>query len=468
MTGKDLSLSEAMPTSAAPLAGEVRLSEDMRRVLWSWAALSAVSLTVAALLALVLAALRTPVLFDILPAAWGHLFRPVLVTHVVMASGVWCLAALGAMATHAIGQRRRPGPLAAAAPAGVLAGVLLMLVPTLGGGGGGEASMNDFVPVIVHPLYYAGLVCVALGVSLPIGALLRTLDTKSPFAVGVAAAGGATLVAFFCFTTAWLRLPAGLDPFTFNTMVFWGGGNILQFAYSALTLAAWYLLTERAYGEPPLSPRLFIVAIASLALFVLPAPVLILVQDLTTWEYRDTFTDLMRHGLVAGPLLVAAGALRVAWRRRRPGGNHLAAVALLTSIALFMLGGLMGFFLPGGDTRTPAHYHACLSGVNLALMGVFWDIILPVLRRPVPRSGLVRAQLALFGVGQLVFACGLFVAGLEGVPRKTAGMEQGLDTTVKLVSMGLAGAGGAVAAVGGMLFVGLLVTNLLVRPGSRR
>jgi cytochrome c oxidase subunit I len=459
LSGKDVSLSEMRRFAAVPVTGVTGAAgAGMRRALWSWTALAAVSLAVAAVLALILAASRSPGMLDVLPAGWDLVFKRVLVTHVVLASVVWCLAALGAMATLAAGQGPTT-PLAATAPAGVLAGVLLMLAPTLAGLG--DVSANDFIPVIVHPLYYSGLACVALGVSMPIARLLRTVDVRNPFAVATAAAGLTALLAFLCFLGAWLRMPAGLEPLAYNDILFWGGGHILQFAYAALTLAGWHALAERAYGEAPLPPPVFIAAVATMLPFVLPAPVYVLALDLGGDAYRSTFAGLMRYGLVAGPLMVAGGALRLACRRRSH--DRTASLALLLSIALFVAGGAVGFFLPGGDTRTPAHYHASLSGVNLALMGIFWSVILPALGRPMLRGRVAQLQLSLFGFGQLVFAIGLFLAGIEGVPRKTAGLAQGLDSLTKLVAMGLAGAGGVVAVSGGVLFVCLLLVHLLAR-----
>jgi hypothetical protein len=465
LAGKDASISDAPPFGPAGAANTVNsLTHAARagRSLWWWAALAAAALAVAAAFALVLAALRTPGVQDLLPDGWNRLFARVLVTHVVLASGVWCLAALGAMATFAAG-RRAPAPWAGTAPAGVLAGVLLLLVPTLAGLG--EVSPNDYVPVIVHPFYYAGLVCVALGVSVPVLRLLRSVDFGRPFAVAVAAAGAMAILAFACVVVVWARLPGGLHPGAYNTLLFWGGGHILQFAYTALALAGWSILAERAYGLPPLPPVAFAAAVASLLPFVCAGPIYAATLELPSAAYRDAFTDLMRWGLVAGPLAVAAGTLRLAWRR--PCLNRTAAATLLLSVSLFVLGGAAGFFLPGGDTRTPAHYHASLAGVNLALMGVFWEAILPALGRLARPSGLVRLQIALFGFGQLVFAAGLFAAGMEGVPRKAAGLAQNLDSGFKLAAMGLAGVGAIVAVAGGVLFVALISARLLGRPDGR-
>ena len=56
------------------------------------------------------------------------------------------------------------------------------------------------------------------------------------------------------------------------------------------------------------------------------------------------------------------------------------------------------------------------------------------------------------------------MAGAAGVPRKTMGAAaQGLDSTLKKVAMGVYGLGGALAVLGGVLFIWLMLTKLLSR-----
>ena len=59
----------------------------------------------------------------------------------------------------------------------------------------------------------------------------------------------------------------------------------------------------------------------------------------------------------------------------------------------------------------------------------------------------------LYGAGQLLHIAGLMWSGGYGVQRKVAGGEQVLRTTEEIMGMGLMGAGGLIAVVGGLLFV---------------
>ena len=43
------------------------------------------------------------------------------------------------------------------------------------------------------------------------------------------------------------------------------------------------------------------------------------------------------------------------------------------SIFVFCVGGILGGFVDVTDTRTPAHYHGIIGGINLAFVGLFFS-----------------------------------------------------------------------------------------------
>jgi len=445
------------------------LTPSLRAEMRGWALLAAGALAVAGLLALLLAASRTPGLQDILPWDGGSFFRKALVTHVVFAVLVWYLAMLGALSVAAAARAAegRPRMQALGPPGLALAafGALLLLIPTLADWG--EASLNNYVPVLTHPLYYAGLAVLAAGVALPVLRLLahpRRLGDPAVF--GVAVAGLAFLTALLCFALAALLMPAGLDAANVNERLFWGGGHVLQFANTALMLTGWMMLCQLSLGDPPLSDRLFRAAILALAPFILAAPLFYGLHDVTSREHREAFTDLLRFGLVLPPLAVAAGVAVLIAKTKRPPWRSPAFLGLVCSLAVFGVGGVFGYFLGVSDTRTPSHYHAVIGGVNLAFMGLMLGFLLPLLGRAPPRRGMVRLQFPLYGAGQLLFALGLFIAGAAGVPRKTAGAEQGLDSLDKVAAMALTGVGGLIAVAGGVMFIWVSLRWLLKRRSA--
>jgi heme/copper-type cytochrome/quinol oxidase subunit 1 len=137
--------------------------------------------------------------------------------------------------------------------------------------------------------------------------------------------------------------------------------------------------------------------------------------------------------------------------------------ALVASIVLFGVGGLIGFAIQGSNVRIPAHYHGCIVGVTIAMMGVtYW--LLPRLGFAAPSPRLATWQAWLYGGGQLMHIAGLVWSGGYGVQRKVADgavVERSLE---QVAGMGLMGLGGFVAIIGGMLFIAVVIVAVVRRP----
>ena len=140
--------------------------------------------------------------------------------------------------------------------------------------------------------------------------------------------------------------------------------------------------------------------------------------------------------------------------------------ALLASIVLFGAGGLIGVLIAGSNVRIPAHYHGCIVGVTLALMGLVYHL-LPALGYAAPQGRLATAQPWIYGAGQLMHIVGLVWSGGYGVQRKVAGTEQVLRSAGEVAGMGLMGLGGAVAIAGGLLFVVVVLRAMRAAPAGR-
>ena len=203
----------------------------------------------------------------------------------------------------------------------------------------------------------------------------------------------------------------------------------------------------------PLSPRvaLGLFALALVSVFV--TPYAYLAHDIASVEHRNLHTWGMRFG---GGLAIAPIALAVVLGLRglaplAPAQKPLRA-ALLASMLLFASGGMIGVFIAGSNVRIPAHYHGCIVGVTLALMGLVYHL-LPRLGYRAPEGRLATLQPTLYGAGQLMHILGLVWSGGYGVQRKVAGAEQVLRSSSEIAGMGLMGLGGLIAIVGGLLFV---------------
>ena len=80
---------------------------------------------------------------------------------------------------------------------------------------------------------------------------------------------------------------------------------------------------------------------------------------------------------------------------------------------------------------------------------------------------LIPAQLACFGLGQIVFALGFGWAGLNGAGRKAYGTEQHVRSASEHAGLIVMGIGGVIAVAGGLLFLGLVIRAWLGRRTDR-
>lgn len=426
----------------------------VRRQLWGWCAVAVGALAIAGAFALLLAVSRIP---DIEAVAFWPLdfFYKGLVIHVVFSFVVWFLASFAALAVIAR-ERLAPGhhsldSIGLAAMLGAVLALPLLFVPAFLDRG--QPTLNNYVPVIIDPLYYGGLALLALCIGLVATRLLVATTPKAlrrnPLDATIAAAALACLLALLCFALAHQRLAAAPWSFDVNEALMWGGGHILQFVNVLILLVAWsWLAAPWLQGSVPA----LALAVASGVLLAgaVAGPVFYALFPPFSAEQTRAFTWLQyllgpSAAILAIPLL-ARLVRPLPWREP-------AVLALMLSMLLFAVGGVLGLFVDGADTRTPAHYHGVIAGVTLALFGLFFTRLLPMLGR---RAGPPRRQrliLHLFAWGQLCACIGLFIAGGHGAPRKVAGEAQGLADVAAMIGMGMNGLGGLVAVIGGVLFV---------------
>lgn len=451
---------------------EAANSAGARREVRGWSALAMLSLAIAGVFALLLAISRVPGADTMFP--WPvAFFHKGLVIHVVLSFVVWLLSVLGAMTTVATlrlsAGRPRWRALGTLAIAGAAAATALLFVPAWLDRG--APSLNNYVPVIIDPLYYGGLAVLGVSMALAVIRLLVNLVGRrgplDPVTLSIAAAGLLYLLALACFALAGLNIAGDNEtPVTaaFNEDLFWGGGHALQFVNLGLMLGAWYVLGGLALGQPLVHPRLMMAALALLVVAAVPAPFLYALLAPFSGEQNQAFTDLQY--LLAPPALLVAGGAASTLRRAAAAGrlpwSQPVFHCLLLSVVVFAVGGVLGLFVDGADTRTPAHYHGVIGGINLALMGLFFGLLLPLLGRAVTTGKAVFWSIWLYGAGQLLHALGLFWAGGYGAPRKTfagAGLE-GWGATAGLYLMGV---GAVIAVIGGVMFIFMVSKALLKR-----
>jgi hypothetical protein len=437
-----------------------------RTLLRAWMGLGVLALALAGVMAVLLALSRIPGSETLFP--WPvAFFERGLVAHVVFSFVVWFLAAFGLLLVLAA-PSSRDSILDRFALGGASVSFLLLLIPSFSNRG--EPTLNNYIPAIADPPYYAGLALLAGALLLPVvrflAASARRQSPVTPFALMLAAGGAIYLLALLAFARSAAALWPAAPSYDFNEALFWGGGHILQFLNVAILIAAWIALAEKILGAEAGSPAALRFAALLLLLGALAGFAIDLSLDVHASARRETFA-LLQYALAPAPLLAAgvfARRLIPAARARPELRREPAFLALALSVAVFAVGGILGLFVDGADTRTPAHYHGVIGGINLALMGVFLGVALPAAGRAPRGRRLLALQIWLYGVGQAIASLGLFWAGGYGVPRKAAGEAQGLVELGAKLGLYLNGFGALIAVMGGVLFI-VTVAGALLRRG---
>jgi len=443
----------------------VATSEQNSKLAAGWLILGVGALVASGLFSLLLVFSRTPGLNRLIPVA--DLFHVSLVVHVDLSVLVWFAAFAGALWTFA-GSRKG---MTLGWTALIVCGIGTTLIAAAPFLGNGAPIMSNYVPVLDSRVFIAGLVVFGLGVAIEIvrGFVLaqplgHMLDGPAALRLGLAAAAVSAAVALFAFMWSWLALPAGLDAKTYYELLFWGGGHVLQFGWTLLMLVAWLWLADAIGARIAMSPRVVLILFGLALALVFCTPFVYLAHDVTSVEHRRLLTWMMRAGGGLAILPVSLAVVMALWERGRVGTDAKPLrAALIMSLLLFSVGGLIVFTISGSDVRIPAHYHGCIVGVTLAFMGVAYHL-LRCLGLRAPATRLAAAQPYVYGIGQLLHITGLVWSGGYGVQRKVAGAQQVLHSFKEIAGMGLMGVGGLIAVVGGIMFVIVVVQALRPAP----
>ncbi len=440
--------------------------------LWAWLAVG--SLVIAGLLSLAVVIGRLPWISPLI--ADPLFFKRCLVVHVNLALLVWFyafLAALGALRVPS--PKNSPAPQIA--PALAMAGVVTMVAGAFAPGA--QPVLANYIPVIDHPVFLAGLAIFFTGVVMDFFRNLTTPAATNNGILpedarrGVAAAGIAIILAAATYISSRAATPPGLDAKTFFELSAWGAGHVLRVANVCGMLSVWLWMLHRATGRPVLAPReaglLFGVLIAP----HLAAPLLTArgTQDLL---YIHGMTELMRWGLFLVVTIVLALGIRHLWLYRA-GKKDMAARALragfAASASLIVIGFALGSMIRESTTLIPAHYHAALGAVTGAFMaGIFLLIEAEKPSDPFRLTRLWRAarhQLPLYGVGQAVFAAGFAIGGVFGLGRKAYGVEQHVRSTGEILGISIMGLGGLLAVIAGLWFLFLALREMKSWPSPQ-
>lgn len=428
--------------------------KSLRQQSVAWLVLSMASLFIGGLFVILVVLSRTPGIQDLMPGA--NFFKIALVVHVDMTVLVWFLAFAGVLWSL---NRSSTCRICGWVPI-VLVGLGMLgmaLSPFLGAG---NPIMNNNVPVLQDPIFFASLMTFGLGFTLQVlGGLFSSrtigkyMDGSAALRFGIYIALIPALVSVMSVGWSFNMIPANVEGEHYYELLFWGGGHVLQFTHTQLMMVVWLWLAGITGVKIQASPRviviLFILGIAP----VLMTPLIYLSYPMESPYHVNSFTMMMRYGggLAVVPIgLIILYSLFKASRSNE--GNMAERSALFYSVALFGMGGVIGFMISGSNVRIPAHYHGSIVGVTLAFMGITY-YLLPRLGFRKPKGVWVNRQPAIYGIGQLIWVVAMAYTGGHNVQRKTAGAEQGLKTMSEHIAMGIMGIGGIIAIIGGVIFL---------------
>lgn len=265
---------------------------------------------------------------------------------------------------------------------------------------------------------------------------------------------------------SWLKSDQNLVDFVYYDRLLWGAGHILQFVNSAITVAAWLIIAKRLLGVSVTSFKQARILFIIFTLPVLFSP-LLLVDGTSSPKYLLGFTSYMRWGIFP---VVSAIMLLIFYRvftAKKTRGSSVRSIqnpyftGLIVSLFFMIIGFIVGAFIRGSNTLIPAHYHATLGSITVAIITLTY-YLLEVFDKPFPSLKIKKwaaYQPIIFGVGQLLFVFGFAYAGAYGLARKSFGAEQIIGSKQAFIGLAVSGIGGLLAITGGLIFLIVIISS---------
>jgi cytochrome c oxidase subunit 1 len=430
---------------------------NARRLTTGWLFLGLAALVIGGLFSILVVLSRIPFFAKIIP--WVDFFRTALVVHVNLTVLVWFLAFAGVFWSYNNKSRfLRCGWFAL-----ILASLGTLIITVSPFTGESHPLMNNYVPVLQSPIFFIGLGIFGLGFCLLVFRAFITssvkLDKVSGEVVlrfGLFVAVVASFFAIGALILSYLGINEGFEGEAYYDRLFWGSGHIIQFSHTQLMLVAWLWLASISGASLRLSPRVALILFVLGLTPVLMVPLIYLLFDVSSGSHLLWFVQLMKFGgaLAAVPIGIAT-TLAIFEKWRPTAGFEVERNALIFSVLLFGVGGIIGFMIKGSNVTIPAHYHGSIVGVTIAFMGMTYHL-LPGLGFEKVSGRAARWQPGIYGGGQLMHIIGLAWSGGYGVQRKTTGVEQGLDQFGQIAGIRLMGFGALISIIGGVMFLYLV------------
>jgi cytochrome c oxidase subunit 1 len=400
-----------------------------------------------------------------------------------------------------------------AAPKLAWLGFLLMIVGALMGNVAvlqGESSVmfTSYPPMMARPHFYLSIILFAVGALIGCGIFFATLViakeeqtyegsiplvtfgalTAAIIAVFTIASGAVILVP----TMLWsMGLISDIDPLLYK-VVWWGMGHSSQQINVSAHVSIWYLTAALLIGAKPLSEKVSRTAFLMYILFLqLASAHHLLAEPGLDASWKIVNTSYMMYLAVMGSMvhgLTVPGAIEAAqrrngfnrgmfeWLRKAPWGNPAFSAMFLSLVFFGFIGGISGVVLGTEQLNVlmhntiyvPGHFHGTVvAGTTLAFMGATYLVLPLIFQREIILPKLAKLQPYLFGIGAAGISLFMMGAGTLGVARRhwditfsDANLSFAHSAGAFLM-MGLNGIFAVIAAIGGAVYVIVVVGTVL-------
>jgi cytochrome c oxidase subunit 1 len=469
------------------------------------AVVAIVFLAIGGLFGLSVALTRWPAV-HFLPADWFYL---ALTAHGFDVLLVWILffeiAILYFASAVVLGSRL-------AAPKWAWAGFWLMLVGALITNGAvlftdSSVMFTSYVPMRAHPTFYLGIILFAVGALVGVGVFFATLvvakqEKTYKGSIPLVTFGALTAAIIAVFTIAsgaiiliptllWsLGLVSYIDPLVYKT-IWWAMGHSSQQINVAAHVAVWYAITAMVFGAKPLSEKVSRLAFLMYILFLqLASAHHLLVEPGMSSEWKIFNTSYAMYLAVLGTMIhgmTVPGGIEAAqrargytkgmfeWLRKAPWSNPAFSGMFMSLVYFGFLGGISGVVMGTEQINlimhntlyVPGHFHATVvTGTTLTFMALTYLLVPLIFRRELMMKKVAQWQPYVFGIGAAGISVFMMGAGTLGVARRHwdmtfAGAALPFDyPSAAFLMMGLNGLFAILAAIGGLMFVVVIVGSV--------
>ena len=487
----------------------LRIESNAEALIKANAVAAVLFLALGGLMGLLVALTRWPAV-QILPAEWFYL---VLTGHGANVLLFWIIffeiAVLYFASAVILGSRLAAPKVAWFAFALMLVGGIMANFAVLQGDS--TVMFTSYPPMQASQWFYLSLILFAVGALVAVMIFFWTLvvaknDKTYDGSVPLVTFGAITAGIIAVFTLAsgaiiliptWLwslGLISNIDTLMYK-VVWWGMGHSSQQINVSAHVSIWYAIGAMVVGAKPLSEKVSRMAFFMYILFLqLASAHHILAEPGMSSTWKIVNTSYMMYLAVMGSMihgLTVPGAIEAAQRRngftrgafewltKAPWGNPAFAGMFLSLVMFGFIGGITGVILGTEQLNVlmhntiyvPGHFHGTVvAGTTLAFMAGTYLIVPLIFQRDIKWPTLAKWQPFVFGIGAGGISLFMMGAGTLGVPRRhwdislTDAAHAFEFPAAAYLMMGLNGIAAVMAALGGLMFIVIVVGTILAGP----